>query len=358
MGTYFIVRGKFVMQQAKMKQRLVVIKFIAVALFHASCSEIPRPFSLEKNNNMLVHQLLLANTKPLKHSMQVSTILGITAPMNRLISIAIAEQLQDKYLPAHFLQNRNKVENHPPPRFALNGRAKIKKNNRLIGPNVKYQLTINWELVESEKSTTLNFKQNFSVPSWQWDQGSPKLISVLSDDIVNKIIKTLDGRRLADFPNLRTDSYKRESGIWVIPIQSNIKNGSHVLKRAIIAALIHNGLLISETRKSAQYILSGNFKVSPPINESQQVEMVWKLAESTGEEIGTAVQKNTVLADSFNQNWGPVAAIIAESAVNGIRNLIQIKNQKGIKRYQQKPYKKPLREQGLLDQNSDDRTTL
>ncbi|MBL95699.1 MAG: hypothetical protein CMF70_10400 [Magnetovibrio sp.] len=341
-----------------MKQRLVAIKFIAVALFLASCSEIPRPFSLDKNNNMLVHQLLLANAKPLKHSIQVSTILGITAPMNRLIPIAIAEQLQDKYLPAHFSQGTNKVENHAPPRFALNGRAKIEKNNRLIGPNVKYELAINWELAESEKSTKLNFKQNFSVPSWQWDQGSPNLISILSDDIVNKVIKALDGRRLLDFPDLRTDSYKRESSIWVTPIQSNIKNGSHVLRRAIIAALIQNGLLISETRKSAHYLLSGNFKVSSPINDSQQVEMVWKLAESTGEEIGTAVQKNTVLTGSFNQNWGPVAAIIAESAVNGIRNLIQIANQKDIKRYQQNPYQKPLPEQGLLEPNSDDRTTL
>ena len=41
-----------------------------------------------------------------------------------------------------------------------------------------------------------SFDLDLSVPSWKWDHGSPKLISALSNDVINRIIKKLGSKIL------------------------------------------------------------------------------------------------------------------------------------------------------------------
>ena len=58
-----------------------------------------------------------------------------------------------------------------------------------------------------------------------------------------------------------------------------------------------------------------------PVNGRQYVRIIWRVNTVTGEEVGKAVQENTVVAGSLNGEWGQVAEAVSYAAVRGISDL-------------------------------------
>ena len=51
------------------------------------------------------------------------------------------------------------------------------------------------------------------------------------------------------------------------------------------------------------------------------MRIIWRVITVTGEEVGKAVQENTVVAGSLNGEWGHVAEAVSIAAVKGIKDL-------------------------------------
>lgn len=98
-------------------------------------------------------------------------------------------------------------------------------------------------------------------------------------------------------------------------------NGNEALTAALKSALRDKDLTISEDPRQAGFIIQGNVDTGAPVNGRQYVRIIWRVNTVTGEEVGKAVQENTVVAGSLDGEWGHVAEAVSYAAVRGISDL-------------------------------------
>lgn len=98
-------------------------------------------------------------------------------------------------------------------------------------------------------------------------------------------------------------------------------NGNESLTAALKSALRDRDLTISEDPRQAGFIIDGQVDLGEPVNGRQYVKISWAVNTVTGEEVGKAVQENTVVAGSLDGEWGQVAEVVSHAAVRGIQDL-------------------------------------
>lgn len=105
------------------------------------------------------------------------------------------------------------------------------------------------------------------------------------------------------------------------PVTGAPGNGNEALTAALKSALRDKDLTISEDPRQAGFIIQGKVDTGDPVNGRQYIRIIWRVNTVTGEEVGKAVQENTVVAGSLNGEWGQVAEAVSYAAVRGISDL-------------------------------------
>lgn len=105
------------------------------------------------------------------------------------------------------------------------------------------------------------------------------------------------------------------------PVTGAPGNGNEALTAALKSALRDRDLTISEDPRQAGFLISGAVNAGTPVNGRQYIRISWIVNTVTGEEVGKAVQENTVVAGSLDGEWGRVAEAVAYAAVRGIQDL-------------------------------------
>lgn len=105
------------------------------------------------------------------------------------------------------------------------------------------------------------------------------------------------------------------------PVVGAPGNGNEALTAALKSALRNRDLTISEDPRQAGFIIDGQVNLGEPVNGRQYVKISWAVNTVTGEEVGKAVQENTVVAGSLDGEWGQVAEVVSHAAVRGIQDL-------------------------------------
>jgi hypothetical protein len=105
------------------------------------------------------------------------------------------------------------------------------------------------------------------------------------------------------------------------PVQGAPGNGNEALTAALKSALRDRDLTISEDPRQAGFVIQGVVDTGDAVNGRQYVRIIWRVITVTGEEVGKAVQENTVVAGSLNGEWGHVAEAVSIAAVKGIKDL-------------------------------------
>lgn len=105
------------------------------------------------------------------------------------------------------------------------------------------------------------------------------------------------------------------------PVVGAPGNGNESLTAALKSALRDRDLTISEDPRQAGFIIDGAVDLGEPVNGRQYVKISWAVNTVTGEEVGRAVQENTVVAGSLDGEWGQVAEVVSQAAVRGIQDL-------------------------------------
>lgn len=98
-------------------------------------------------------------------------------------------------------------------------------------------------------------------------------------------------------------------------------NGNGSLMQSIRQALRAQDLTVTDDPRQAVYEIVGRVAIGPIINGRQQARIVWNVNTMHGDEVGQAVQENTVTAGSLDGPWGRVANVVADAAVSGIQEL-------------------------------------
>ncbi|MDP4796244.1 MAG: hypothetical protein NWR87_04965, partial [Rhodospirillales bacterium] len=105
------------------------------------------------------------------------------------------------------------------------------------------------------------------------------------------------------------------------PVKGASGNGNEALTAALKSALRDRDLTISDDPRQAGFIIEGVVDTGEPVNGRQFVRITWRVSAVTGEEVGKAVQENTIVAGSLNGEWGHVAEVVSNAAVKGIKDL-------------------------------------
>ena len=105
------------------------------------------------------------------------------------------------------------------------------------------------------------------------------------------------------------------------PVRGAPGNGNEALTAALKSALRDRDLTISEDPRQAGFIIEGVVDAGDPVSGRQYIRISWQVNTVTGEEVGKAVQENTVVAGSLDGEWGQVAEAVSHAAVRGIQDL-------------------------------------
>lgn len=105
------------------------------------------------------------------------------------------------------------------------------------------------------------------------------------------------------------------------PVRGAPGNGNEALTAALKSALRDKDLTISEDPRQAGFVIQGDVNTGEPVSGRQYIRIIWRVNTVTGEEVGKAVQENTVVAGSLNGEWGQVAEAVSHAAVRGIKDL-------------------------------------
>jgi len=98
-------------------------------------------------------------------------------------------------------------------------------------------------------------------------------------------------------------------------------DGNEVLTSSIKKIMRSEDMTVTEDPRQAAYEVKGRVVVGPPVNGRQQARIVWRVNTIDGNEVGQAVQENAIIAGSLDGEWGRVADIVTNAAVNGIREM-------------------------------------
>jgi hypothetical protein len=98
-------------------------------------------------------------------------------------------------------------------------------------------------------------------------------------------------------------------------------DGNERLTSSLKKALRDKDMTVTEDPRQAAYEIKGRVVVGPPVNGRQQARIVWRVNTVSGDEVGQAVQENAVIAGSLDGEWGRVAEIVSNAAVDGIQEL-------------------------------------
>ena len=105
------------------------------------------------------------------------------------------------------------------------------------------------------------------------------------------------------------------------PVTGAPGNGNQALTAALKTALRDRDITISEDPRQAGFQVQGVVEMGPQSNGRQFTRIVWRVNTMAGQEVGKAVQENTVVAGSLDGEWGQVAEVVSHAAVRGIREL-------------------------------------
>jgi hypothetical protein len=141
--------------------------------------------------------------------------------------------------------------------------------------------------------------------------------------LTDKLLEMADLPKDDDVP----DNTKLKPVVWNNPsflvriVTGAPGDGNESLTSSIKAALRSNDMTVTEDPRQAAYEIRGRVVVGPAVNGRQQTRIVWRVNTIDGDEVGQAIQENTVIAGSLDGEWGRVAAIVSEAAVSGIAEL-------------------------------------
>ncbi len=130
-------------------------------------------------------------------------------------------------------------------------------------------------------------------------------------------------------PHLRTPGAPRTFGLAVTvqPIPAAPGDGSQTLPVALRSALRDAGLRLTPAGDSGDepntIKISGKVTLTPLGLAQESVWISWHVSDPDGSEIGVVDQRNQIPKGQLDGNWGPLAALIAEGATEGILQLVE-----------------------------------
>jgi len=281
-------------------QFLSLMAVIAWAV--TGCGALPKPFQPPPGTGPASLASVDAGS-----GVRVEMLEGPPEPMAKLLAKAVADDLISRGIPAVTDGGGNL-------KFVLKGRVEPITDSTNSGKVGR----IHWRLMNRKAEPFFTFGQDITGTAFDWQWGSPKLISQVGRNA---------GRLIAEAVEPEDRSLRPvtpiAAGVWVKPIEGAPGDGDKSLTRAIRFALMGAKIAVTSEAGAARHILNGNVQLGRSDGKSQKVEVRWTVTYPDGSVVGHAVQRNQVPTGTFDGRWGETASIVAAAAVGGIKNVLE-----------------------------------
>jgi hypothetical protein len=279
------------------------IVLVLAVLVLCACGSIPQPY---RSGPRTPANPLLEPSDGV--GIRVAPVEGPTVPMARLLARSVADELKELEVPATAIAESAS-------RYVLHGRTETNEGNAAL----PYILLIRWTLFDQTGEVVGTHTQGVEGTWWQWEYGDPRIIRAVGKGAAKPIAAMVTGED--DEPFLPTAPVG--AALLVEPIEGAPGDGNRSLGRALRIALRTAGIILTDDRERADFVLHGGVDVGLPEGGRQRVRIVWTVSTPSGEQVGTATQENMVPAYSLDGGWGRVAVLAAAAALDGIERMLE-----------------------------------
>jgi hypothetical protein len=163
-----------------------------------------------------------------------------------------------------------------------------------------------------------------------WAAADPATMKQAALDAAPKVAELLthiEAARQQSDPNSLVNRAARVafSGVTGAP-----GDGNDSLARQMRSEMPKLGQVLQDTTQGADFVLSGEVAVAPIAGNQVRVEIQWIVKDARGKEAGKVLQLNEVPRGTLDGFWGDIAAVVAQEAAGGVRDVIT--NQTGARR--------------------------
>ena len=279
------------------------IALVLAVLVVYACGSIPQPYRSAPGTP--ANPLLEPSDGV---GIRVAPVEGPTVPMARLLARSVADELKELHVPATAIAESAS-------RYVLHGRTETNEGNAQL----PYILIIHWTLFDQTGEIAGTHTQGVEGTWWQWEYGDPRIIRAVGKSAAKPIAAMVTGE--GDEPFLPTAPVG--AALLVEPVQGAPGDGNRSLGRALRIALRTAGIILTDDREKADFVLLGTVDVGAAEGGRQRVRIVWAMDTADGRKVGTATQENMVPAHSLDGGWGRVAVLAAAAALEGIEQMLE-----------------------------------
>lgn len=144
-----------------------------------------------------------------------------------------------------------------------------------------------------------------------------RALSVSVAQNISDLLTRIDAQRRASDPN---SLLNRQARMRVPDVVGAPGDGNRQLARQMRADLAELGLVVQDG--PGDFTVSGEVKAVPIAGGQTRIEIQWVVADARGDERGHILQLNEVPAGSLDRYWGDVAAVVAQEAATGVRDIV------------------------------------
>jgi len=272
----------------------------AILLAAAACQPLPQPFANERTS---ADNPLLQPTDG--GGITVRTPEGLKQPDSRALAEAIAAALRDAEIPAS-TEGSNSLSRFLTTRVAAQPAAAD-----------RVRIALDWSLADAKGGRATKGAVNTEAAAAQWNAHAPELTERIAVQIAEAIARSSAADSGGAPMALAIDR-----PIHVRKIVGLSQRDEATLRRSLEFQLRQSKLKVADDPTDEALVVAGAFKLSPPVQGGQKVELSWAVLRPDGGELGTMSQANTVEAGTFDKPWGELAAIIAQGAAAGLTEIL------------------------------------
>ena len=287
--------------------RAIVVVLLAALL--VACQPLPRPF--QGDVNVATADRLLDPGPQSGVLVQLAT--GTAAPVAVALRGAVAKALQARDVPAG-TTSANTAS------FVLICHASPFKT--LTGERA--EMTLHWTLKNAAGQLMDSFIQTHELPVAEWFDPSPDTIAFFANLVADRVAVKLSA--IAG-PEPVATAPATAAALWPVidlrAVTGAPGDGNEALATAITSRLAAAGVVFAATTTGAAYAIEGEITTRDVTGEIQQLDVVWRLHDPSGAELGTVSQSGDVSRAMLDGRWGPLATAIANYAASGLLDLLR-----------------------------------
>lgn len=273
---------------------------LILVLTLGACAQVSQPFR---------HSYTGADTTALRlldtGMVRVLPLQGASRPTVESFSDGLVEALKLRNVPATAAAISN-------PTYWLQGFVQT--------PEADQDRAIIWRFAGPNKETLAEYRQPISATEFQWVHGDGPLMAKTMQQAADLVALLIQDEQEAEIAQNPVDDQVYFVVDAVVGVHGD---GAAALHRAMTLTLGQYGAVVRPEGHPAAYHLLPAVDIAPPHDGQQRVHIQWRLLDAQDQELGVVNQYNKVPAGSLEGEWGSMAFMIAQAAIQGIGNMVE-----------------------------------